>query len=294
MLKQRLATAAVLIPIALAVIFFLPLDWFAWVIGVVLVLAAWEWSPLMGVNKPVTRVIYCAFVGALIALMGWLTPIHAIWTPTGIDASVLYPVIVGGFWWLAAILMIFNFPKSRCLWARSRLFVALFGVLILVPAWAALMALRALHYDVSTFFGAWTVLYVFALVWAADVGAYFAGKRFGKRKLMPEVSPGKTKEGFLGGLLLSIIVMTIVAFWVPVPSHVLFAFFLVSIATSVVSVFGDLNESMFKRCAGVKDSGSLLPGHGGILDRIDSLTSALPVFLIGYLWLIHLQLGANG
>jgi len=294
LLKQRLTTALVLIPIALVAIFWLPLDWFAWVIGGVLVLAAWEWSPLMGVKHAPGRILYCLFTGSLIGILGWFTPIHSIWTETGIQPSVLYPVIIGSLWWLLAIFMIFNFPKSRCVWARSRIFVGVFGVLILVPAWAALMALRALNYEQSMYFGSFTVLYVFALVWAADVGAYFAGKKFGKHKLMPEVSPGKTKEGFVGGLVLSICVMAFVAFLIDVPRSLLLSFFLMSIATAVVSVFGDLNESMFKRCAGVKDSGSLLPGHGGILDRIDSLTSALPIFLVGYLWLIHSPLSMNG
>ncbi len=287
MLKQRLATASVLIPLALGAIFLLPLYWFAWASLIVLVMAAWEWSPLMGIHRVAGRLLYCAGVAGLIGLTAWLIPLEQIWTAEGLSEAYLYPVIIGCVWWAASFVLVCNFPRSRCIWAKSRAFVALIGVFMLVPAWSALMGLRALHYNTDTHFGSWVVLFIFSLVWAADVGAYFSGKRFGKHKLMPEVSPSKTKEGFLGGLALASVVMITVAYYLEIPRDTLTAFFLVSILTVVLSVIGDLNESMFKRCAGVKDSGSLLPGHGGLLDRIDSLTSALPVFLLGYLWLIH-------
>ncbi|MCC5856287.1 MAG: phosphatidate cytidylyltransferase [Idiomarina sp.] len=287
MLKQRVLTAAVLIPLALGVIFYLPLEWFAYATLVVLVLAAWEWSPLMGVHRQVGRMIYAVVVAAIIGCLIYLVPAGEIWQASALNPILFWTVLAGGLWWLLAIILVVNFPKSRCLWAKSRLFVAVFGLLVLVPAWAALMSLRSLHIDTQFYFGAWAVFFTFVLVWAADVGAYFAGKRFGKAKLMPEVSPGKTREGFIGGLLLAVLIMIGVAAYIPVPQDKLIGYFLVGIVTVVVSVFGDLNESMFKRCAGVKDSGTILPGHGGILDRIDSLTSALPVFTLGYLWLIH-------
>lgn len=287
MLKQRLATASVLIPLALAAIFLLPIYWFAWVTAIVIVMAAWEWSPIMGVHRIAGRLLYCAIIAGLIGITGWFIPIDQIWSAKGLSAAYLYPVIIGCVWWLASLLLICQFPKSRWLWAKSRGFVGLFGVFMLVPAWAALMGLRTLNYNFDSQYGAWVVLFIFSLVWAADVGAYFSGKKFGKHKLMQEVSPSKTKEGFLGGLALALVVMIAVAIHVEIPRDKLVAFFLLSILTSVFSVVGDLNESMFKRCVGIKDSGSLLPGHGGLLDRIDSLTSALPVFLLGYLWLTY-------
>ncbi|HLV48556.1 MAG TPA: phosphatidate cytidylyltransferase [Aliidiomarina sp.] len=287
MLKKRLATASVLIPLALGAIFLLPLHWFAWITLIVLVMAAWEWSPLMGVHHIASRLLYCAIVAVLIAVTAWLTPVDQIWSAEGLAQAYLYPVIIGCIWWAVSFLLVCNYPRSHCVWVKSRAYVALIGVLILVPAWSALMSLRALSYEADVYFGSWVLLFIFSLVWAADVGAYFSGKRFGKHKLMPEVSPNKTKEGFLGGLTLALVVMIAVATYVEVPRDTLTAFFLVSLLTVVMSVIGDLNESMFKRCAGVKDSGSLLPGHGGLLDRIDSLTSALPVFLLGYLWLIY-------
>ncbi|RUO38207.1 CDP-diglyceride synthetase [Aliidiomarina shirensis] len=287
MLKQRILTAAVLIPLALAAIFLLPLPSFGLAITAVLALAAWEWSPLMGVRNVGGRLAYTALTTVILAAVYWLTPIGGIWSTEGMVDWLYYIVLIGGIWWLLAIALVFNFPRSKALWQRSRLFVGAFGILILVPAWVALMTLRSLNYDSNPMFGAWAVLFVFVLVWAADVGAYFAGKRFGRHKLMPNVSPGKTMEGFIGGVVLSVIVMYAVSLIIDVPSDSMLGYYIIGVATVLVSVFGDLNESMFKRCAGVKDSGSILPGHGGILDRIDSLTSALPIFLLGYLWLIH-------
>lgn len=287
MLKQRLITAVVLIPLALAAIFLLPLAWFGVVVTAVLVLAAWEWSALMGVSKKLTRLAYTLLNTVILAALYWLTPFEDIWQQDGIVDGLFYVVFTAGLWWLLAIVLVFNFPRSKVLWCKSCAFVGVFGVLVLVPAWAALMALRSLHYDSNPLFGAFTVLFVFVLIWAADVGAYLTGKQFGKHKLMPAVSPGKTLEGLVGGVLLAIAAMIIVAQLISLPNELALSFYGLGIVTVLVSVFGDLNESMFKRCAGVKDSGSILPGHGGILDRIDSLTSALPIFLLGYLWLIH-------
>ncbi|RUO22539.1 CDP-diglyceride synthetase [Aliidiomarina iranensis] len=287
MLKQRILTAAVLIPLALGIIFLLPLPYFGLAITVVLAIAAWEWSPLMGVRKTSGRLAYTILNTIILVAVYWLTPIGGIWSSAGMVDWLYYIVLIGGIWWLLAIALVFNFPRSKALWQRSRIFVGAFGILILVPAWVALMSLRSLNYDENPMFGGWAVLFVFVLVWAADVGAYFAGKRFGRRKLMPHVSPGKTMEGFIGGLCLATLAMYLVSLILDIPSELLLGYYIVGIATVLVSVFGDLNESMFKRCAGVKDSGSILPGHGGILDRIDSLTSALPIFLLGYLWLIH-------
>lgn len=287
MLKERFLTAMVLIPLALAAIFLLPLFWFATVCLIVLVMAAWEWSPLMGVHHTLGRLAYCALVAICIALTPFITPLEQIWFNKTLNPAYFWPALIGGAWWVSSFFLVANYPKSHCLWAKNRAYVALIGLLILVPTWSALVSLRALYYSVDQVYGAWVVLFVFALVWAADVGAYFVGKRFGKHKLMPQVSPSKTKEGFIGGLLLTLVVMIAVAFVVDLPPNKLLAFFLLSLLTAIFSVIGDLNESMFKRCAGVKDSGSLLPGHGGLLDRLDSLTSALPIFILGYVWLLY-------
>lgn len=287
MLKQRILTALVLLPVALACIFFLNPAGFAVFATVVLGMGAWEWSPLMGVRKLCGRIAYTVLIVALIAIIYLLAPLGSLWTDAGLSNVMLIPIVLGVVWWVLASIMVLNFPRSRILWERSRIYVGVFGVLVLVPAWAALVSVRTLHFDLNPLFGAWAVLYIFALVWAADVGAYAAGRLLGKRKMIPAVSPNKTIEGLCGGIVLAFIVMVIVAQVVPVPRELYLGFYMVGLATVIISVFGDLSESMFKRCAGVKDSGSILPGHGGVLDRIDSLTSALPVFALGYLLLIH-------
>lgn len=289
MLKQRILTALVLLPVALGCIFFLSLNGFAIFALLALTIGAWEWSPLMGVTRLAGRIAYTVLVAACIVGLYLLAPVNQLWGEQGLALPFLLVISAGVIWWLFAILIIINFPRSKRLWHRSRMYVGVFGILILVPAWAALLSLRALNYDVNPLFGAWTVLFVFALVWAADVGAYAAGRLLGKHKMIPAVSPNKTIEGLCGGIVLAFIVMVLVAQFVPVPTELSVGFYLVGLATVIVSVFGDLSESMFKRCAGVKDSGSILPGHGGILDRIDSLTSALPIFALGYYFFIHSQ-----
>lgn len=284
MLKQRILTAVVLIPLALGAIFLLPLHWFGLVVLLVMALAAWEWAPLMGVCSQAGRVAYTVLCMVLIGIFYWLIPLDQVWQSTTLNPIVYWLTLIGALWWLIAIVLVLNFPRSKAVWQRSRVFVGLIGLLMLIPAWSAIIALRAEHYAQEPLHGALLVLFVFLLVWAADVGAYFSGKKFGKHKLMPRVSPGKTLEGLIGGLALSVLVMFLVAEYSSLIVEHSVGYYAVGIVTVMVSVFGDLNESMFKRCVGVKDSGSLLPGHGGILDRIDSLTSALPVFLIGYVW----------
>jgi phosphatidate cytidylyltransferase len=140
-----------------------------------------------------------------------------------------------------------------------------------------------LQTDISA--GSWTLLFVMSLVWVADTGAYFTGRAFGARKLLPSVSPNKTIEGLFGGVGAASVLAVIVTIKTHTSMHQSFAIIASSILAVLASVLGDLTESLFKRVAGIKDSGSLLPGHGGILDRIDSLTAALPVFVISYLLL---------
>ncbi len=286
MLKQRLLTALILIPVALYAVFGLPLIGFAMAILALMAAGAWEWSPLMGVNRRSGRIAYTLSVVAAIAALMWWVPITEIWSDGELAPVLYYIILIGCVWWLFALVLVLNYPRSRRVWSRTRSIVGLFGWLTLIPAWAGIMAIRALNYPEQPLFGGFMVLFVLLLVWAADVGAYFAGVRYGRNKLMPAVSPGKTMEGLLGGITLAFVVMMVIAQWLKVPAEQYTGFYLTGLITVVASVFGDLNESMFKRCAGVKDSGSLLPGHGGILDRIDSLTAALPVFAFAYLLLL--------
>lgn len=286
MLKQRLITALVLIPLALYCVFAVSLEAFSLAILVVITAGAWEWAPLMGLRRLASKLAYTASVAVVLAVLMVWVPVSDIWHDGQLH-PLYYVIVVAGFgWWIVATLLTLNYPNSRRLWSRTRSIVGLFGYLTLIPAWVGLLAVRSLNYSENSLFGGFAVLFVLLLVWAADVGAFFAGVRYGRNKLMPAVSPGKTMEGLIGGIALAFVVMMVVSHWVKVPADQFNGYYLTGLLTVVASVFGDLSESMFKRCAGVKDSGSLLPGHGGILDRIDSLTAALPVFTVAYLWLL--------
>jgi phosphatidate cytidylyltransferase len=218
--------------------------------------AAWEWSAFPGFRAHSARLLYVAAICAGLAA-AWLF---------GADRSeldiVLYAALV---WWLIALVWVIATPG-----AVNRTTAAIAGVLVLAPAWLALSRLHAQ--------GPALLLFLLLLVVAADVGAYFAGRRFGSRKLAPRVSPGKTWEGVLGGLTAGAAMALIGVVWLQMS---LGPFMVLCALVVLASVVGDLTESLFKRHAGLKDSGALLPGHGGLLDRVDSLTAAAPVFLVG-------------
>lgn len=237
-------------------------------------LAAWEWGQFAGFTSRLQRIWLAVFCGLLLAVMLFTLPPyqHAIQLPQ-IGGS-LWAALT---WWIVALLLVLFYPGSAGFWRHSRVLRLFFGVLTIVPFFCGMVALRQYHYESDHFAGAWWLLYVMILVWGADSGAYMFGRLFGKHKLAPKVSPGKTWEGFFGGLLTSAIIAWLFGLWAPLsvtPSVLLVC----SVIAALASVLGDLTESMFKREAGIKDSGNLIPGHGGILDRIDSLTAAVPVF----------------
>lgn len=264
MLKQRIITALVLLPIALGGFFLLDGADFALFIGLVVTLGAWEWARLAGLEAQVLRVAYAAVIAGLLMLL-YLMPDLAPWV---LGASVL--------WWGLATWLVMTYPRSSELWASAACRL-LIGALILLPAWQGLVLLK--HWSM----GNWLILAVMVLVWGADIGAYFSGRAFGKRKLAPQVSPGKSWEGVYGGLALSLAItlgVGLVRYWSV--GELLLGLFGAALIV-MGSVVGDLTESMFKRRSGIKDSSNLLPGHGGILDRIDSLTAAIPLFAV-LLW----------
>ncbi|GBU11496.1 CDP-diglyceride synthase [Enterobacterales bacterium] len=274
MLKYRIITALILIPIVIAALFLLPPLGFAIVTLAVCMLAAWEWGQLSGFSSRSQRVWLAILCGFLLTAMMLSLPAYR--------QSVHLPQVAGALWaslawWIAAFLLVVTYPASASLWRNSRVLRLVFGLLTIVPFFWGMLALRQYGYAENHHTGAWWLLYVMLLVWGADSGAYLFGKLFGKHKLAPKVSPGKTWEGLIGGLLTSALISWLFGRYVPlnvVPATLL----LCSVIAALASVLGDLTESMFKREAGIKDSGSLIPGHGGILDRIDSLTAAVPVF----------------
>ena len=261
MLKQRIITALVLLPLVLGAIFYLSTPWFALAIAIPVALGAWEWANIMGIEDPLARMPYVGGIVAGMLLVYW-------W-----DLNIV--LFVSGLWWAVAVWLVKSYPAEVGRW-QSRRVLGLIGAVILVPAWWSLVLIQG-QPD-----GHWWLLYVMVLVWGADTGAYFVGRKFGKNKLAPAVSPGKSIEGLWGGLAVTSGIALVVAFSTSASSQVgLVPFLVISLIAVAGSVYGDLAESMFKRHRGIKDSSQLLPGHGGILDRIDSITAAVPLFATG-------------
>jgi len=279
--KQRIITALVLAPLAIAAIFFLPLKFFILFATVVFLLASKEWAGFVS-KEPSSKILYVFAI--ILGISLFLIPSEHIWIEQVLNPYISSGLVVAAVWWCVALLMVIGYPGSAKRWKSSRATKALFGLLTLVPFFWGLVVLRSVNINVDFYFGSQLVMYVFLLVWAADSGAYFAGRQFGKRKLAPNVSPGKTIEGLLGGLVCAAIVAYFASQYFAIADNKLIIFFIASIITTLVSALGDLAESIFKREAGLKDSSNLLPGHGGILDRIDSLTAAVPVFSLIYIY----------
>lgn len=272
MLIQRILTAIVLIPLVIIALFFAPLSIFSYLIIAVCALAAWEWRNFLAKKSEKTVLLF--FIVFSIVFL-YFIPIESTLK------SQLFALIIclSVIWWLAALLLVVGYPNSAKYWSKSPLIKLLFAFFTLVPFFIGMLELRTINYSVNSYTGAIWLLYVFVLVWATDTGAYFAGRAIGKRKLAVKVSPGKTVEGFIGGVCLATLVCVIA--YLTGYFNINFTQFLFSSLLAILaSVLGDLTESMFKREAGIKDSGNLIPGHGGILDRIDSLTSAVPVFAV--------------
>lgn len=264
---QRIKTAIILVIIVGVAMFttklpilFLPL------LSLGVVIAAHEWTKLMPKRKFPARFILLVLVVTLISVL--LPQLWLLWWALS--------VVI----WVMAFKWVLMFPNQEK-WYGRRLFAM--GVVILVAAITAMYSLWQMS--------PWWLMYVFLLVWCADSGAYFVGRKFGKRKLAPNVSPNKSIEGLLGGLVTSAIVAIVIgSVYLSLDWIALLAFLLLSGATVVASVLGDLFESMLKRRAGIKDSGTILPGHGGVLDRIDSLLSATPIFAFGVWVLVYLEI----
>lgn len=264
MLKIRILTASILGAGLLVSLFLLPPHWTVLVFAVVLTLAAWEWAGFGRVRGRLARLAYVAGMAALL----WLS-----WGWTRSTAHLQLFLVAACAWWLMAFLWLTLAPGVH----RPAL-ALLCGVPVLVPTFIALARVQMAARGFAR--GPEMVLWMLLLVFAADIGAYFAGRSLGRHKLAPRVSPGKTWEGAVGGLLAVGLVALVGAAHLGLPVAAGVAF---GCAVGIFSVIGDLTESMFKRAAGLKDSGSLLPGHGGILDRIDSVTAAAPLYALGLL-----------
>jgi phosphatidate cytidylyltransferase len=265
MLKQRLLTAVILIPLVLWVLT-LSSQTFAWVTGIFIIVGAYEWAGLCAWHTKRTRMFYTMLVILLLTLAYWFR--H--------ELNLLWILFGTCIWWIVALIWLLRYQYSQFSLPTSKRKKAFLGILILLPPW---MALIYLHEHEN--YGWQWVVFLLVLIWVADSGAYFVGKRWGKIKLADKISPGKTYEGVAGAFIMSLIVSLGYALTLSLKPMTLFFFMLLCLLTIMASILGDLLESLFKRQAGIKDSSQILPGHGGILDRIDSLTAATPIFVIG-------------
>jgi phosphatidate cytidylyltransferase len=262
MLKTRVITGLILGTLLLLGIFLLRSPWIELAFGVVFSIAAWEWARFGGLTSPPARLAYAGIV---------IAALWAAWWCSGNLQYLILTLSVACLWWVAAFFWLSIAPAKH----RSGL-TLLCGLLVLVPAYVALARVELGTYRAGS--GPQLVLWLILMVCAADIGAYFAGRALGKRKLAPRVSPGKTWEGAIGGMAGVALMAGAGALYFGLPAFTAIAF---GCLIGIFSIVGDLTESMFKRAAALKDSGTLLPGHGGLLDRLDSVTAAAPLYALG-------------
>ena len=274
MLKTRIITATILIPLVIFGTLFLPSLAFAVISGVVFGYGLWEWSRLAGFQSVFGRIICLILmplgICLLLAILQWSSVQLQLgrWLfQEGVPLLIL-------IFWLMAGFSVAYYPRLEEFW-KSKSMGVVAGCLVLVPSWFLLVALQ--HRN------PWLVLYILSLIWVCDIAAYFVGKRFGKHKLALNLSPGKTWEGVLGAYAAGLLVV-IVGYLYLDQDLSLFSWVMLGLICITFSIVGDLFESLFKRLRNLKDSGTLLPGHGGVLDRIDSITATVPIFAIGFMF----------
>lgn len=263
MLKTRILTALVVLPILIVAIVWLKPLYFAMILTVLILCAAWEWSALIGFSRVYSRILYVLCIAVGLFLSAFL--------------PVFYISLIAALIWLWALVAIVHYQRDGA-GAGFQLPIArsFFGCIILVATWISLLTLQT-----ADDFGPHWLLFVLGIVFAADVGGYFAGRALGKHALCSRVSPKKTWEGFAGGLLFSLIVAAIGGLFLSLSREQYFLLLFLTLITALFSVVGDLCVSLLKRMSGLKDSGTFFPGHGGILDRLDSVASATVIFVFG-------------
>jgi len=263
-LKQRIITGIVLVVVVLLAVLNTPPPFFAVLSLIALVsVGGWEWAKLVGLANTQRGLFVTALIGLSLTAY-FLNDLRWVF------------IVAGVISWIAILILLAMYEQGSPLYKDNPLILRIFAFLVIMPAWVALITL---HKHSPAF-----VIYLIFLIAAADSGAYFSGKKFGKNKLAPELSPGKTREGMLGGFIAAIIWSVLSALYFDLPASDWLYFILLSAVAALLSVAGDLFESLIKREAGQKDSGSILPGHGGVLDRIDGLLAALPIFTLGLFW----------
>ena len=273
MTRTRLLAAFIMGPTVIAAVLLLPTQWMVLLAAVVFLAGMWEWFALAEIEDTLAR-------GALLVL-NLLLMVALAWATGSADGTMVLfklALVVGVVWWLLAMLWLVHYDFASDHDTNARVFKLAAATLAVIPAWCAL---ALLHND-----GPGWLLLALSTIWATDTGAYFAGRAWGKRKLAPRISPNRTVAGLVGGLAAGVLVAVLGAWLLlgTLPSQLALVA-LVALLTVLFSVVGDLFESLLKRHVGAKDSGNLIPGHGGVMDRLDSVLAALPVFALGKFWL---------
>lgn len=281
MLLQRIITASILAALVALAVFLLPIEYFSLLLAIIALLGGWEWGNLIGINSLLKRVLFLVMM--LIPMIGihfWTQLLEVAatildWTDIRTYSGALeWLVVAPVMFWILMMIMIRNSPGGVLKLALKMRYKVFIGWFILVATWMFLSRLRS-------FYGPEMTMYFLLLIWAADVAAYFVGKKYGTVKLSPEISPGKTVQGMYGALASGAVCGVILCLIYLFPIMISADFVLLSALTVLISIYGDLFFSVVKRQGGFKDSGSILPGHGGILDRIDSIVAAAPFFYAG-------------
>lgn len=271
MLKQRLITALILAPLVLWGVLAMSNQMLMLMMALVVLVGGNEWARLAGAERWTQQGVFLGILALSMAGLAWMAERY--------PDLMLWIMAANILWWLVILVRSTRFQADQRLQGLS--LTQLFeGIVVLLPAWLALVMIHRLPHH-----GPGLLVFLLILIWSADVGAYFSGHRWGRVKLAPRVSPGKTREGVYGAMVGAVICALVLAWWQQWTFTGYLYSVLLCLVTALVSVLGDLSVSMLKRLRGVKDSGALLPGHGGLLDRIDSLTAASPLFLFGLmLW----------
>lgn len=276
MTRTRLLAALVMAPLAIAGVLLLSTPWLAALSAAAFLVGLWEWLKLAQIDDPIARSVLLIVNLLLMVALVWASR-----SATG-GSLILFQLMVmlGVIWWLLAVIWLRRYSFASDHDTHARVFKLAAATLSVIPAWCALALIHASQPNGNRW-----LLVALMIVWAADSGAYFAGRKFGKHKLSPRISPNKTVEGLIGGIVAGMVIALVAAPFADnnITIKQLLYVAIVAIWTILFSVVGDLFESLLKRHVGAKDSGALIPGHGGVLDRIDSVLAALPVFALGKL-----------
>lgn len=284
MLKQRIITALMLLPVVFLLLFSASLDFFAAAVIVIVYLMALEWAKLSGINKPINGTFFALAISLLNLSIWYFSENLLVWPslswPHHIKMDLPLVFLFGAILFIIiAIMIVISFSKNNRWW-QSLFFKCLLGFALLPPFFISFISIRNVGYGGGNYiYGGSLLLFMLMLIWAADTGAFITGKLFGKHKLT-KVSPNKTWEGVIGGLCLSVLIGWIGISVLELKVDNSLYYLLVILLLAIVSVFGDLFESALKRVANIKDSGNLLPGHGGLLDRLDSTITVAPLFFL--------------